>query len=85
MPAESIEGKNYLELDTPVELTFKEAEYISALKAAKNIEHLLSFCSSKKTTASIENTAFSFWCDIFPKFSIIFKAINMLLSLMWFR
>lgn len=85
MPAESIEGKNLLELDIPVACTSKEVEYISALKVEKTTKHLVPLCFSKKNTANIENTAFSFWRGISPKFSIIFKAINMFLSLTWFR
>lgn len=35
MPAESIEGKNLLELDIPVEFTFKDVKYISVMRLKK--------------------------------------------------
>lgn len=64
MPAESIEGKNLLELDIPVEFTFKDVKYISAMrlkkKRKKNKNHETCCFAFQIRLLSIENRNFSF-------------------------
>lgn len=62
MPAESIEGKNLLELDIPVEFTFKDVKYISVMRLKKKNEKKHETCcfAFQIRLLSIENRNFSF-------------------------